>query len=86
MVRGWVVAAGLIGLGIGAALADTPAPKANCTLFKKSSDGRWVSTVESRIGNPKTFVTLQPGLPIPRDQTIFGMNISDTLDKLCGKP
>lgn len=82
----WAVVIGAAVAPVGVAHAAVPEPKADCSMFKKMSDGRWTSTVESRIGNPKSFVTLQPGVPIPRDQTIFGMNISDTIEKLCGKP
>ena len=75
----------IAGLGLGGALAQVPKePKADCSMFKRTSDGRWVSTINSKVGNPKSFVTLQAGRPIERDLTVVGINVSDTIDRLCG--
>lgn len=65
-------------------MAQAQAPTADCSRFKRTSDGRWMSTVEAKIGNPKEFQQLQPGIPISRSTTIVGLNVSDTLDRLCG--
>ncbi len=73
------------GLGLGQTQAASPPPKADCSKFHKMTDGRWTSTVKSRVGNPKSFVTLQPGVPIARDLMVVGINVSDTIDALCGK-
>ena len=76
-------------LGFAASVAHAqqpnPQPKADCSKFHKLADGRWVSTIESRIGNPKNFITLQPGLAIDRNLTVVGINVSDTIDRLCGE-
>lgn len=64
--------------------AQAQAPTADCSRFKRTSDGHWMSTVDAKIGNPKEFKQLQPGIPIPRTMTIVGLNVSDTLDRLCG--
>ncbi len=72
----------IVVLGIGSATAQEP--KADCKLFRKTSDGRWISTVDSKVGNPKTFITLQAGKPIDRNLTIVGLNVSDAIDQLCG--
>ena len=72
----------IAGLSVGAAQAQEP--KADCRKFGKTSDGRWYSKVESKVGNPKAFAVLQPGLPIARDMTIVGINVSETIDRLCG--
>ncbi len=65
-------------------LAQAQAPSADCARFKRTSDGLWMSTVDAKIGNPKEYKELQPGIPIPRTMTIVGLNVSDTLDRLCG--
>ena len=76
----------VVGLGLGlVGAAAAPPPKADCSKFKRMSDGRWTSTVTSRVGNPKSFVTLQAGMPIARDLMVVGINVSDTIDGLCGK-
>lgn len=64
--------------------AQAQAPSADCSRFKRMSDGRWMSTVDAKIGNSKDFKELKPGIPIPRSMTIVGLNVSDTLDGLCG--
>lgn len=76
----------LLGFCVGPALAASapPPPKADCAKFHRMSDGRWTSVVTSKVGNPKSFVTLQAGMPIARDLTVVGINVSDTIDKLCG--
>ncbi len=81
-LMGFVVVAVAV-VGVGGAQA-APEPKANCSMFHKLSDGRWMSTIESRVGNPKSYITLQPGLPIARDLVVVGINVSDTIDRLCG--
>ena len=50
-----------LGLGVTAAQAASapPPPKADCSMFHKLTDGRWTSTITSKVGNPKEFVTLQ---------------------------
>ncbi len=82
MIRRFTCAAVFV-FGIGAAEAAPP-PKADCSKFHRMSDGRWTSVVKSRVGNPKSFVTLEPGMPIARDLTVVGINVSDTIDRLCG--
>jgi hypothetical protein len=72
----------LAALAFGA--ADAQQAKADCAMFKHSSDGRWFSTVDSKIGNPKSFVLLQAGKPIDRDMAVLGNNVSETIDRLCG--
>lgn len=66
------------------AAAQAQAPSADCSRFKQTSDGRWMSTVDAKIGNTRDFKELKPGIPIPRTMTIVGLNVSDTLDRLCG--
>jgi hypothetical protein len=80
-----VAVVAFVGLGIGSAGAANPPPKADCSKFKRMSDGRWTSTIKSKVCNPKSFVTLEPGVPIPRDLVVVGINVSDTIDGLCGK-
>ncbi len=65
-------------------LAAAQAPKADCSNFYRTSDGRWASAIMARVGNPKDFKQLQPGLPIDRSMTVAGLNVSATLDRLCG--
>jgi hypothetical protein len=74
----------LAALGATAAHADGQSPKAQCKLFKKTSDGRWYSTIDSKVGNPKEFKVLKAGMPIDPALTIVGLNVSATIDKLCG--
>lgn len=77
----------LFALGLSAfclSAARAQAPKADCTKYKKLSDGRWTSTIEAKIGNPKSFIVLKPGIAIDRGLEIVGLNVSDTLDHLCG--
>ncbi len=69
---------------LSAGAAQAQAPSADCARFKHMSDGRWMSTVDAKIGNTKEFKELKPGIPIPRTMTIVGLNVSDTLDQLCG--
>ena len=71
-------------LAIGPVGAQAQQPKADCSKYHKLSDGRWTSTIAAKIGNPKSFIVLQPGIAIARDVTIVGLNVSDTLDRLCG--
>ncbi len=84
MTRLLAMVGAMIAVSCSAALAQ--APQADCSKFKRMSDGRWTSTIDAKIGNPKNFKRLQPGLPIDRDLTIVGLNVSDTLDRLCGSP
>lgn len=81
MIRACIVAT-LFALGLSAAQAQ--APKADCSKYKKLSDGRWTSTIEAKVGNPKSFILLKPGMAIDRSMMIVGINVSDTLDRLCG--
>ena len=81
MIRALAVTT-LFAFGPGAAHAQ--APKADCSKYKKLSDGRWTSTIEAKVGNPKSFILLKPGIAIDRSTTIVGLNVSDTLDRLCG--
>ena len=81
MIRALTLAT-VFALGFGSAQAQ--APKADCSKYKKQSDGRWTSTIEAKIGNPKSFIVLKPGIAIDRSMTIVGLNVSDTLDHLCG--
>ena len=77
----------VIGLGmllIAGSCASAQAPSADCSKFKRMSDGRWMSTIEAKIGNPKAFKILEPGLPIDREETIVGQNVSQLIDQLCG--
>ncbi len=85
MLRSVMVAvtAGLM-IGAAHAQAQPPAPKAECKNFIKGGDGKWVSTIDAKIGNPKQFKVLRKGQPIERDMTIVGLNVSDTIDQLCG--
>lgn len=91
MLRSVMVAV-TAGLLIGGAQAQArvtapkqaPAPKAECKNFIKGGDGKWVSTIDAKIGNPKDFKLLRKGQPIDRDMTIVGLNVSDTIDQLCG--
>ena len=59
------------------------APKANCALYKRTADGRWYSTIDSKVGNPKEFKLLKAGLAIDPGMTIVGLNVVDTISKLC---
>ena len=84
-MKSWMVLAVLVGAAVasGTALA-AQAPSAQCKLFKKTQDGRWYSTIDSKVGNPKEFKILKAGMPIDRGMTIVGINVSDTIEKLCG--
>ncbi len=81
MVR-WIVAAAVAGFAAGPAWAQQP--KANCKLYKRTSDGRWYSTIDSKVGNPKEFKVLKAGMAIDPSMTIVGLNVVDTINKLCG--
>lgn len=81
MIRALTLAT-LFALGVSSAQAQ--APKADCSKYKKLSDGRWTSTIEAKVGNPKSFILLKPGIAIDRSTMIVGLNVSDTLDRLCG--
>ena len=77
-----MVAALLAGLAPGVTHAQEP--KADCAMFHKMGDGRWTSKIKSKVGNPKDFVTLEPGLPIDPKLSVAGLNVSDTIEHLCG--
>ena len=82
MVR-WVVAAVVVGLGAGSAWAE-PQPKADCKMYKRTSDGRWYSTIDSKVGNPKSFKLLKAGVVIDPGMTVVGINVVDAINRLCG--
>ena len=73
--------AAIAGLAIGSAQAQEPT--ANCKLFIKGSDGKWIPTIDSKVGNPKQFKLLRKGQSIDPELTVVGINVSDTIDKLC---
>lgn len=86
-MRRWVVAAAVVGVGAGACpdgARAAPEPKATCSLYKKTHDGRWFSTIDSKVGNPKSFKLLKAGVAIDPDMTVVGINVVDTINKLCG--
>lgn len=82
MIR-FVTLAAVAALGIHAAAAEQQ-PKANCSMYKRTSDGRWFSTIDSKVGNPKQFKLLKAGIAIDPGMTIVGINVVDTIEKLCG--
>ena len=81
MLRALMVVA-LVGAAVGGAQAQEP--KAKCNLFHKSDDGRWVSKIDSKVGNPKDFKLLKAGLPIDPGLTVAGINVAATVESLCG--
>ena len=81
MLRALMVVA-VAGLATGGAQAQEP--KAKCNLFHRGGDGRWVSKVDSKVGNPKDFKLLKAGLPIDPSLTVAGINVAATVESLCG--
>ncbi len=77
-----LTAVAALALGGGGAWAQK-APKANCALYKRTADGRWFSTIDSKVGNPKQFKLLKAGIAIDPDMTIVGLNVVNTISKLC---
>lgn len=83
MLMRWMVVAAAVGLGAAGASAQQQ-PKAQCALYKKTADGRWYSTIDSKVGNPKEFKLLKAGVAIDPGMTIVGINVADTITRLCG--
>ncbi len=83
MLRALMVVA-LACVSMGTAQAQAQEPKAKCNLFHKSDDGRWVSKIDSKVGNPKDFKLLKAGLPIDPGLTVAGINVAATVESLCG--
>lgn len=81
MLRAIVMVA-LTGLAVGGAQAQEP--KAKCDLFHRGSDGRWISRIDSKVGNPQDFKLLKAGLPIDPSLTVAGINVAATVESLCG--
>lgn len=82
MIRFVTLAAGAV-LAVTSASAEQQ-PKADCSMYRKTSDGRWFSTIDSKVGNPKEFKVLKAGIAIDPGMTVVGINVVDAIEKLCG--